>query len=192
MLEAKADNYPCSDTPKKECRPVCVHHEDGTETCHQECSDITCIESIASKVIFSVSGLYGLTPSERSLASKEPTKTLKAYRLSWTAELECNNLYLQSRTNDESDACRHFVWAWLLTKDLGVEFANNVLNAHEDDSREPQTERAMDLANNRQGQLAEQTSKSPNDEAEMLRSFKENILKKNLIILTPKPENKKW
>jgi hypothetical protein len=163
----------------------------GTFECHEECPTL-CKEKSSTEAIFSLSGLYGLTPSERALAAKEPVKTLKAYKLSWEAESICRQLYFESRTNDESDACRHFVWAWILTRDLGSDFANQVLNAHEDDPRQPQIEKAMDLSNNRQGQLMEQSSKTPSNENEILQSFKNNIGKKNLIIIKSRPENRKW
>lgn len=56
--------------------------------------------------------------------------------------------------NDESDAFRHFIWAGLLTKELGTEKAKNFLQAHEEDPDQPTNERDMDLHNNNRGQQA--------------------------------------
>lgn len=133
-----------------------------------------------------------MTATERALAAKEPIKTLRAYKDSWKAETLCLQIYNQAERNDESDACRHFVWAWIMTKEFGIDFANQVLNAHEDDDKEPQNERAMDLANNRQGQVAAQSFKGDGSDDQILESFKENIQKKNLVIIRKFPENKKW
>ena len=78
---------------------------------------------------------------------------LRAYRQSWKAEKLCLTLYRRSETNDESDACRHFVWSILLQQELGSDFASQVLNAHEKSPGQPETEKAMDLANDRYGLL---------------------------------------
>lgn len=47
--------------------------------------------------------------------------------------------------DDESDAFRHFVWAALLTKELGKARAKEFLDAHETDPDQPHIERQMDL-----------------------------------------------
>lgn len=177
----------------KSCLTKCISLEVDMSTfdCHDRCSEF-CEEDRATSMIFSLSGLYGLTSAERALAGQEPTKTLRAYKDSWKAEALCLKIYKQADTNDESDACRHFAWAWILTKDLGADFANQVLNAHENNDKEPQNERAMDLANNRQGQIAAQSAKNSAADDDILENFKENIRKKNLIIIKQKPENRKW
>ncbi len=57
-----------------------------------------------------ISALYpGLTEDEKRIVDKNPKKALEAYLLSWRAESICKTIYLVSDTNDESDACRHFV-----------------------------------------------------------------------------------
>ena len=76
-----------------------------------------------------------------------------AYKLSWDAENICHKLYRQSRTNDESDTCHHFVWASLLYKEFGTDLSTQVLNAHKKDAEQPVQEKSMDLANNRLGFL---------------------------------------
>ena len=156
--------------------------------CAEDCPTL-CNESIVTNSVFTLGSLYGLTEAERALGAKEPKKTLRAYQLSWRAEKLCNTLYVASRTNDESDACRHFVWASLMTSELGAEFTNRALNAHEQDLRQPENERAMDLANNRQGQLTAQPGSGAVDEQIVLKRFEENLKKGNLVVLKPSKGN---
>ena len=118
---------------------------------------------------------------------------LSAYRLTWKAEKLCRFLFKKSRTNDVSDACRHFIWATLLYKKFGSEFSRKVLDAHEKDREQPLTERAMDLANNRLGLsvAAELSEKGKLNDKTILQSFQINLHKGNLIILKGKNFNKK-
>ena len=153
--------------------------------CHDQCNQL-CKSSGAEDWIFQLSDLYpGLTGEERALAAKEPIKMLSAYKLTWAAEKMCLKIYSKSRTNDESDACRHFIWAAYLYKEFGNEFGTQVLNAHEQDPDEPANERAMDLANNRLGMLTgEQLVKNNKfNEESVLNSFKDNLKKGNLIVI---------
>lgn len=117
----------------------------------------------------------------------------KSYKLGWTAEKLCSQLFKESSTNDESDACRHFIWSALLYKEYGLDFSTTVLNAHEQDLRQPTQEKAMDLANNRLGQLSAQSliKKNRFNDQEVLKSFKENWKKENLIILRELHRGKK-
>lgn len=73
------------------------------------------------------------------------------------AEYQTEKVFGRSITDDESDAFRHFVWACLLTKELGEELALKFLNAHEKTSKEKPEARSMDLANNRLGILKAKT-----------------------------------
>nr|AIA17299.1 hypothetical protein [uncultured bacterium] len=159
----------------------------GTFTCHEACPDL-CRVNVASETLFSLASMYGLTPKERALVAKNPAKCLAAYQLSWDAEKLCKQIYIASQTNDASDACRHFVWASLLTRELGLEFTNQILNAHESNLNEPEVERSMDLANNRQGQLAFQSLKNKSDE-QILENFRKNLKSGNLVIIKNLPEN---
>jgi hypothetical protein len=119
--------------------------------CPSKCPEL-CKSGQAESFVFKLTELYpGLTASERALAAKEPTKMLKSYQLSHTAEGICKQKFPTSATNDESDACRHFVWAGLLTHAFGRAFAEEVLFAHEQEPTQPGEERAMDLANNQRG-----------------------------------------
>ena len=157
----------------------------GTFDCPNICDQL-CKSNIKDTVLFQLSDLYpGLTAEERALSTKYPSKMLSAYKLTWKAEKMCLNLYRSTQTNDESDACRHFVWASLMMKDLGIEFSTAVLNAHEQDPKQPEKEKAMDLANNRQGQIVAQDLIKKNlfNEENVLNAFKEDLKQGRLIVL---------
>ena len=96
------------------------------------------------------------------------------------------------RVNDESDACRHYVWAILLAKNLNLKNAEIILNAHENNPLEPEDEKAMDVANNRIA-LIDFSKYDSNvfDEKFILTLFKENLEKKKLIVLKPRFSNSK-
>lgn len=98
-------------------------------TCHEECDQLC--GSQRQEVTYSVLKTYGLTDDEIKICDKTPLICVQAYLLSWKAEKNCLNLYSKSKTNDESDACRHFVWSIFLAKELGVDTAEKILNAHE-------------------------------------------------------------
>lgn len=174
-----------------ECESKCkvIHMDDGISfDCTDECGSL-CKLSYDTEVIFNISDLYpGLSDSERSLASQEPKKTLKAYWLSWNAISTCKKIYITADHNDESDACRHFVWAGLLTRDLGVVFARKILNAHEDEHGQPRNEKEMDLHNNEVGiESAEKMIKNGRyDEMDMLKLFKQKLSERKFKILEPK------
>ena len=155
----------------------------GSIGCSDRCSYL-CAEPIGAQFTFKLSALYGLNMSERALVAKEPSRMISAYTSGLHAEKLCSLLYKSSLTNDESDACRHFVWAALLTKEFGVDFATQVLNAHEEQADQPAEERAMDLANNRLGQLAVQSLKDQSDQG-ILDLFRSNLKKKALVVLKP-------
>lgn len=124
---------------------------------------------------------------EKSLAAAHPEKMLQAYKLSWKAESICSELYLTSQTNDESDACRHFTWAALLTKNLGRDFAEKVLDAHEQEPNQLEEQKAMDMANNRRGiSIAEKMiEKTMFSEQELINYFKKELKAGHLSVLSP-------
>ena len=162
----------------------------GTFHCPNLCANL-CKISSKEHLIFNISYLYGLTAQERALSAKYPKKMLKGYQLSRQADKLCLNLFKTSRTNDESDACRHFVWAILLYKEFGLDFSKKVLNAHEQTKKQPLSEKSMDLANNRMGLItAEQLSKENqlNDSA-ILKAFQKRLKSGNLIILKKNYKN---
>lgn len=172
---------------EKDCLLKCtiIPTKMNTFMCPDRCNEL-CKSAVKQNTFFILSDLYpGLTAAERALAAKDPTKTFKAYQLTWKAESLCSSIYSKSKINDESDACRHFIWAALLYKEFGLEFSNEVLNAHEQDPQEPQDQRSMDLANNRLGLVSgEQLSKQNSfNDTTVINSFQENLKNGNLIVL---------
>ena len=173
--------------PGKDCLIKCASANVDMDTfvCSSICDEL-CKSSKKEKFLFQLSDLYpGLTNEEKAFCTKEPVKMMEAYRLSWNAEKICGKLFPSSQTNDESDACRHYVWAALFYKEFGLEFSSKVLNAHEQDPKQPESEKAMDLANNRLGLLtAEQLVRDGKfNEENILSTFKENLKNGRLIIL---------
>lgn len=176
--------------PGKECLLSCATAKIGMGTfyCSNYCEEFCKIQNV-EKAVFNVTSLYpGLSVSERALVTSEPKKALKAYQMSWKAEELCSERFSRSRTNDGSDACRHFVWAILLFHSVGGEFAKVVLDAHENEPDQPESERAMDLANNRLGLLfaPKIQSSSPDFEHRIMKLFDENIKSNSFVILRRK------
>ena len=130
-------------------------------------------------------GFYGLTESEIKFCNENKLVCVKAYSESLKAEKYCLELYPQSGMNDESDACRHFVWAVLLEKSIGSDSAESILNAHENNPTEPSDQKSMDLANNRLGQLTARKIKTDSS-AEILAEFKTQMKRNKFIIIDPK------
>jgi hypothetical protein len=162
----------------------------GTFDCGNQCDDF-CKVSSGAEFLFQLSDLYpGLTKSERALAAQEPVKTLRAYFLSWKAEGLCLKLYTSSGHNDESDACRHFVWAVVLNDDLGKDFARKVLTAHEDEPEQLEAEMKMDLANNERGLAAADRIKRNNSlrDDKILNAFREELDSGKLTVLKKTPQ----
>lgn len=125
-----------------------------TNTCPLFCASL-CERDYAGVAFFKITDLYpGLTLTERGFVVDSPREAMIAYSYSWRAESTCDTKYFASGRNDESDACRHFIWAALLTQRLGSQKAKKILDAHEDNPAEPTAERAMDMANNRAGILS--------------------------------------
>jgi hypothetical protein len=156
--------------------------------CPMDCAKL-CKESATTDFLFEISDLYpALTTSERALISKEPMKMLKAYQISWKAESQCKQLYQSSKTNDESDACRHFVWAGLLTKEFTRKFAEQVLDAHEQEPVQSEKERTMDVKNNQSGISAVESllkSKKYSDKS-TLDEFLRQLKSGRIVVLKPK------
>ncbi len=177
-------------SPIKDCLVKCavLRVDLATFMCPSSCDEL-CNSSQAESWIFQLSDLYpGLTYQERALAAQHPLKILRAYQLSWKTEELCLTLYPTSKTNDESDACRHFVWASLLYQEFGPSFSSQILAAHEEDPEQPDREKAMDLANNRLGQLStSQLVKAKQfSESALLASFEENLKRGKLITIKGK------
>ena len=177
--------------PGPTCLANCASLMTGMATfnCPTDCPRL-CKETATTQFLFQLTDLYpSLTASERALASKDPSKALKAYQLSAKAESQCHKLYNTSELNDESDACRHFVWAGLLQNEFGREFAERVLYAHEQEPSQPEEQKAMDLANNQRGvSVAESLIKSKHySEDALMGAFKEQLKSGRIIVLKKRP-----
>jgi hypothetical protein len=173
-------------TDPKKCESKCrtAQTDMATYLCPQQC-DVLC-KSIG-KPELEDTNLYGLTDDEIKFCSTNKIICLKAYKLTWEAESLCKEIYAKSRLDDESDACRHYVWAFLLSKEFGVKNAETILDAHESTPSEPEDKKAMDLANNRLGLIKFSKFKpSEINSKAIMNSFKENLKANKFIILNPR------
>lgn len=159
----------------------------GTFDCGRFCDDYC--KSIEKQVFdfgFQLSKLYpGLTDAEREFVNVNPQRAAQAYYLSWKAESICKKVYFVSDTNDESDACRHFIWASLLNAEYGQTIASELLDAHEQNPDEPENERSMDLANNRRGIIAssELIKNKTASDSQFLSQFQKDLKDGKIIVL---------
>ncbi len=138
------------------------------------------------RALAALADLYpGLTDEEQKLAEADPEKALQAYILSHRAENLCRKIYPASAVNDESDACRHFVWASLLQNDFGTKYAEKVLAAHEADPLQPKSEKAMDKANNEVGLLSSRNliSQKRFSEGNVVAEFKRSLAAGSLTVI---------
>lgn len=173
-----------------ECLNKCVLQKVDLSTfvCKSVCNKL-CNINYTPEFIFNLSSLYpGLTDSERALVAQQPKEAMVVYQQKAKAESICSDLFETNNTNDESDACRHYIWSALLTSELGTDTAQKFLNAHEQETIQPENEKAMDLANNRAGVLlAEKLLNTKTFNIEKVKtSFMEALKNKTLIVLRPK------
>jgi hypothetical protein len=122
----------------------------GTFMCPDQCEELCKqprIPSIPNKLIY----YPGLNPSEKKLVEQYPKEAITAFIQKTRAEWASDHNFPTQELNDEGDAFRHFIWAGLLTKELGKDQAMKFLNAHEDNRLQPADERAMDNSNNQSG-----------------------------------------
>ena len=173
----------------KDCLIECSIAETdmGTFHCSERCIEL-CREKIKEELYLTLSKVYPtLTEAERDLIAKYPKKMLLSYKISWESENLCLTLYERSKTNDESDACRHFVWAILLYKNLDFNLSQKILDAHEQNQEQPVEQKSMDLANNRLGLTKAIYLKRNNklNKKEILKSFQKNLKDGNLVVLKP-------
>ena len=167
----------------KDCILKCSSTAVGMDTfdCPSKCDKLCKIPKKNVFLLLLSKLHFGLSEAERNLISKYPDRMYNSYLESWNAEDLCGRLYSESATNDESDACRHYIWAALLYKKFGNEFSSKVLDAHEQDEKQLEIEKRMDSANNRSGQLAAKKLIEENkfSEEEILKSFKNDLKTRN-------------
>lgn len=177
---------------KKNCLAECVIAPINMSNylCHNECEQLC--EDLNNNSAFYILKKYGITEEEINICESNKIFCIKAYSQTWDADKICLKIFFKSETNDESDACRHFVWSILLAKSFGVDFAERILNAHESNPKEPPEERAMDLSNNRLGLIEFQKAgknKKWTDE-ELINLFNLNLKEKKFVILKPSKKAK--
>ncbi len=138
----------------KNCLIECASLSTDMSTfhCPNEC-DYFCQSPLKEKLLFKYVYYPALTKSEKALIAKYPQKAYLVYQQKIIAEGRTDLYFPKGFVNDESDAFRHFLWASLLTKELGADMAQKFLDAHENNSYQSEEEKAMDLANNRAGLL---------------------------------------
>lgn len=141
----------------KDCELKCATTkvDMGTFHCPNQCDDL-CKMSTGSNGAGDFIYYPGLTPTEEELVKKNPKEALIVFLQKTRAEFSSARNFPKQTFNDEGDAFRHYIWAGLITKELGPERAQAYLDAHEDNPAQPADEKAMDLANNRGGILSAQ------------------------------------
>ena len=157
----------------------------GTFHCPEKCNKL-CKKKLNDQIYLIFSKVYPtLTQTEKDLVAKYPKKMLIAYKIYWEAENLCLTLFERSKTNDESDACRHFVGATLLYKKFGQKFSEKILEAHEQNLKQLPEEKLMDMANNNLGLTVASDLQKKNklNKEQILRSFQKNIKEGKLIVI---------
>lgn len=162
----------------------------GTFACPAECKTLCSQDN--STLLGRILYYPGLTKSEQDLIRARPKGAIIVYRAKRKAEQMTRVRFGRDEENDESDAFRHFVWAAMLSKDLGSDTAKLFLDAHEASGNTQDASRAMDLANNRAGLLAAEKLKRNDKLSEM--SIEQEALQalreKSLVVLSPKEKSK--
>ena len=172
----------------KDCLIKCTSLETNMSTfyCTKECRDL-CNTNIKEKILFKYAYYPGLTDQEKAMVAKYPENSIKVFQQMLLAEKRTGKYFPKGLIDDESDAFRHFTWACLLAKELGVDQAQKFLDAHEANARLTQEAKAMDLANNRAGLLEAQRLQQQKqlDLEHIEQAALEHLKYKKLIILKP-------
>lgn len=180
--------------PGKECMLKCalIPADIDTFDCNTGCPTF-CGESGFKDSLFQLSDLYPhLTGSERALIAEYPAAAMKVFSAKDKAENLCRNQFGSNRSRDESDACRHFVWAIEMRRGLDAELATKFLDAHEDQTDQLKDERDMDINNNRRGlESAKKLMKSGSfTERDILKELQTELKSKSLAVIERK--NPEW
>ncbi|MFZ4405159.1 MAG: DUF6973 domain-containing protein [Pseudobdellovibrionaceae bacterium] len=143
------------DSNSADCELKCatIMVDMGTFTCPSECQKLCTKSNSINRFIY----YPALNEKEKKLIKSRPFgELILVYKSKIAAEQSSLRNFPVQKTNDEGDAFRHYIWAGLLTKELGSENAKVYLDAHEANPLQPQNEKSMDLANNRGGILGAQ------------------------------------
>ena len=137
------------DIKSKNCESDCsvAMVDMATFHCTSQCSDLCMMTdgNGLSKYVF----YPGLKSKEKILIDKYPKEALIVFVQKARAELSSSRNFPTQKLNDEGDGFRHYMWAGLLTKELGPEMAKMFLDAHEENPLQTKEEKSMDLAKNR-------------------------------------------
>lgn len=158
----------------------------GTFMCPDQC-DLLCKDKNSKGILGKVIYYPGLTPLERKLIEKYPGDALTAFIQKTRAEWSSGRNFPEQGLNDEGDAFRHFLWAGLLTKELGPDKAKEFLNAHEANPLQPDHERSMDQFNNEKGSSSAQSliSNKKWSIENLEKSGLDSLRSKDLKVLSP-------
>ncbi len=176
---------------KKNCESICRTSETDMSSflCPNKC-DLFC-KRLNKIPIAPDPFYYGLTDAEVSFCEKNKFTCIKAYQLSWSVEKSCLSIYKRSNTDDESDACRHYMWAFVMAQDFGLENSKKILDAHESNPKQSAQEKEMDDFNNDVSlEDFKKTKDKKLSESEILEKFKERISTHKLKVLKPKYSEK--
>lgn len=172
----------------KSCVLDCVTLQIDLTTfmCRDQC-ELLCNSKIENKFIGKVIYYPGLTPAEKKLVEKNPDQAINVFIQKNRAEWSSSRNFPEQGINDEGDAFRHFIWAGLLTKELGSEKAKQFLDAHEANPLQSNSERNMDQFNNDKGiSSAQNLISNKNWSLENLEKTGLDLLRsKNLDVLKP-------
>jgi hypothetical protein len=172
----------------KDCLIKCASLETSMATfyCTKECRSL-CNTSLQEKILFKYAYYPGLTDQEKAMVAKYPEDAIKVFQQMILAEKRTGKYFPKGLIDDESDAFRHFIWACLLVKELGIDQSQKFLDAHEANPRQTQEAKAMDLANNRAGLLEAQRllQQKQLDLEHIEKATLEYLKYKKLIILKP-------
>jgi hypothetical protein len=172
----------------KSCAEECLQLkvDMGTFQCNGLCKEL-CNHNIWQIKLQAWIYPAAMTAAERKLILTYPKDALKAFISKEKAEFSQSRNFPNGKYNDEGDAFRHFVWAGLMTNELGADRAKEFLDAHEESNSQHISEKSMDLANNRAGILATEKLKKSNSfnqtnlELEALNELRDG----HLIVLSP-------
>lgn len=178
-----------------DCEVKCAALKTDFKTfdCESRCEELCGVKSVNKQSTiqkYLARFAYSFSDAEKAIIKREPQKAWKAYRLSWKAEDLCSQLYWYSITGDESDACRHYAWGIYLEKDLGKQFAKEVLEAHEQ-IEEPKEDREMDEFNNKRAIEVSSKIHADNMDQEIIKNFKSDLKSNRLKVNRDEDWNRK-
>lgn len=174
----------------RSCETKCTVLATGMDTflCPRSCSEFCRSRSYATKMLGSLLYYPGLNPEEQRLVKEFPLEALSVFTQKGIAESRTEKVFGRDAQEDESDAFRHFVWAGLLSKEIGPDAAKKFLDAHEASRRSDDPNRAMDLANNRAGLLSGDRLRKEGKLTleELEKDANASLRNKTLVVLKPR------